>query len=198
MGTRNLTVIVNNNEIKVAQYCQWDGYPSGQGKKIVDFILNKYKPEKFKKKLNKITWINDYELNNRWKSVGAKGDMVTFAIADKFKEKYYWLSRNCGADILECIQDDKFKVDKVSNNLDFANDSLFCEYSYVLNLDDETLEIYEGFNTDNLNNSNNFPYVEFKKDKDEKYSQVKLHSIFPFEVLDDLLMDHLEDHLSGE
>lgn len=30
----------------------------------------------------------------------------------------------------------------------FLSDSLFCEYAYILNLDDGTLEVYEGFNKD--------------------------------------------------
>src|SRR3546814_20563425 len=31
MGTRNLTCVVVDGAYKVAQYGQWDGYPSGQG-----------------------------------------------------------------------------------------------------------------------------------------------------------------------
>ena len=41
MGTRNLTCVFVNGEYKVAQYCQWDGYPSGQGLTILNFLLGK-------------------------------------------------------------------------------------------------------------------------------------------------------------
>ena len=38
MGTRNMTFVVESGEYRVAQYGQWDGYPSGQGLNIVDFM----------------------------------------------------------------------------------------------------------------------------------------------------------------
>lgn len=31
MGTRNPTAVVLDGEYKLAQYGQWDGFPSGQG-----------------------------------------------------------------------------------------------------------------------------------------------------------------------
>ena len=39
MGTRNLTCVVKNGEYKVAQYGQFDGYPSGVGCDILEELL---------------------------------------------------------------------------------------------------------------------------------------------------------------
>jgi hypothetical protein len=33
----------------------------------------------------------------------------------------------------------------------FPDDSLFCEWAYIINLDDETLEVYQGFQTEKHN-----------------------------------------------
>jgi hypothetical protein len=38
MGTRNLTIVIADKKIKVAQYGQWDGYIEGNGKQ--DNIIN--------------------------------------------------------------------------------------------------------------------------------------------------------------
>jgi hypothetical protein len=39
MGTRNLTVVISNNQTKVAQYGQWDGNPSGQGVNAITTLI---------------------------------------------------------------------------------------------------------------------------------------------------------------
>lgn len=38
MGTRNITRVISNGQLKVCQYCQWDGYPTGAGRDIIDFL----------------------------------------------------------------------------------------------------------------------------------------------------------------
>ena len=40
MGTRNLTVVVKDGTHKIAQYGQWDGYPSGVGADILTFLAD--------------------------------------------------------------------------------------------------------------------------------------------------------------
>lgn len=38
MGTRHLICVSHNDQCKVAQYGQWDGYPAGQGVNILAFL----------------------------------------------------------------------------------------------------------------------------------------------------------------
>ena len=48
MGTRNLTMVIQNQETKIAQYGQWDGFPDGQGITILTFLQDKSNVEKLK------------------------------------------------------------------------------------------------------------------------------------------------------
>lgn len=64
MGTRHLTLVQHNNEMKVAQYGQWDGYPKGQGKTVLEF-LHKANMDKFKKQLAKVRFTTNVEKDKK-------------------------------------------------------------------------------------------------------------------------------------
>ena len=189
MGTRHLTCVVIDKQFKVAQYGQWDGYPSGAGKIIVDFIKTKMKPETFRKKLQALKETTDAEVGRRWMSVGADGSgMVTMDVVEKFKAKFPHLNRDCGAGILKLIQNGKAK--EVQMQLDFAQDSLFCEWAYVVDMDKEVLEVYKGFNKKPVPKTNRF-YSEkplIKADgKPSEYNTIRLKKKYPFAELDNFL-----------
>ena len=40
MGTRHMIGVVSDGKYRVAQYGQWDGYPSGQGVGILEFLID--------------------------------------------------------------------------------------------------------------------------------------------------------------
>lgn len=62
------------------------------------------------------------------------------------KKDWYCLVRNLQGNFnkyRELVNDDK-KI-YMTNENNFIKDSLWCEYGYIINLDEETLEFYKGF-----------------------------------------------------
>ncbi len=169
MGTRHLICVVKNGEYKVAQYGQWDGYPSGQGISVLNF-LKTWNREQFEANLEKVSWLSEEESRQRWTECGADPDkeMVSLDIAGVHSEKYPENSRDTGAEILSIIQDHPVKV---VNSIDFANDSLWCEWAYVIDLDQNTFEVYTGFNHTPHEGER---FSNFNKSNSEEYHPIKL------------------------
>lgn len=123
MGTRNSTLVKLDGEIKVAQYGQWDGYPTGQGQTIQDF-LKTVDLLKFKGQVKQLREMTDEEIK-------------TVEADPNWTQNYPYLSRDAGAGVLQMIHDGEvlfLVLDK-----DFKDDTLFCEYWYELDLDKETI-----------------------------------------------------------
>lgn len=153
MGTRNLTVVVQGGKNVVAQYGQWDGYPSGQGNTALKFCrkLNRGKnKEKFLAGLKKIQWATDEDHKAALAKTGSKDGWLNTQQSEIYHRELPYVSRDFGADILDAILKSKDDVIKLRDSSSFASDSLFCEWTYVIDLDKVTLEVYRGFNTDPL------------------------------------------------
>lgn len=140
MGTRNLTIVKSKGKVKVAQYGQWDGYPTGQGNTIAEF-LKQADLKKFQKLVDKLGTYTDKEIEQAYADEGAiKGDrFVSMDIAKRVEGKHPALCRDFGAGILDLIY--RERVNRVVMSEDFEKDSLFCEYCYKIDLDNETVEI---------------------------------------------------------
>lgn len=150
MGTRHSILVQIDNEYKIAQYGQWDGYPGGQGLKVLAFChkmaSNPGFQLKFENNLRLTQQISLEELKEAWIDVGANpnSDFVDIKTSRAFSEKYPHLSRDCGANILDLVAEGKAR--KINRDENFVYDSLFCEWAYVIDLDKNTLEVYSGFN----------------------------------------------------
>lgn len=182
MGTRNVTIIKVDNEIKVALYCQWDGYPTGQGIGICEFIKEELNLRKLKPRVRKSKFATGEEVSEKWKSVGADDSgFVTMDISKKFEEKFPELHRDTGSGILKLLQNSEAGLSTM-NDLDYAQgkgDSFGCEYCYEIDLDKKTVGVYYGnyiknslaktlsFNTI----KNNDPRELMKKLEDEMYGE---------------------------
>jgi hypothetical protein len=151
MGTRHLIVVTSRNKVKVAQYGQFDGYPSGQGADILNFILSANLSE-FKNKVDALSFYTEKEIDSLDPETNTE------------------ISRNTSSQLLNLIYDGK--VRKVYNNEKFAADGLFCEYCYVLDLDTYKLEVYTGSKTD-LTPEDRFYYLMDFVEKDSEYKPVR-------------------------
>ena len=165
MGTRNLTMVISEGKTKVAQYGQWDGYPEGQGKTILQF-LKKCDLKLFKERLKKISFINKKEVDDLW------NETVTTEI---FKSKYPELYRDTGAEVLQLIYEGK--TNKLLNDSKFIRDSLWCEWVYVIDLDKNKFEVYTNFSKNQLIKKDRFYNVKFKKDSVYPIKIVKAYSL---------------------
>jgi hypothetical protein len=170
MGTRHLIAVQLDGLYRIAQYGQWDGYPDGQGADILNF-LEGLDRERFEAKLRAASFYTQTELeseSDRFKREGIN-----------WQRDYPWLSRDAGADILSHVLNQPAGI-KLKNSIDFAGDSLMCEWCYVIDLDANRLEVHKGFNKQPLEHHERF--ANSPLDHDE-YKQVRLVHWY---ALDDL------------
>jgi hypothetical protein len=135
MGTRGLTKVIYEGDIKVAQYGQWDHYPSGQGVAILSFLRGEGNLELLKNGIKNIKNISDETLDKYVNEFSDNDNgMMTMEQAESFKDKYPSLSRDTGGEILSVIANATTDVPLVLDP-EFENDDLFCEGVYTVDLD---------------------------------------------------------------
>lgn len=213
MGTRHLTAVILNDEYKVAQYGQWDGHLSGQGETIFEFLhkvyYGYYDYDQFKKNISKCTFITQKDIDKKYEELGVclNDGFITCDDSDKFKSEYPALNRDIGADILKFIYRDenvkiinKKETIELSSSLNFAADSLFCEFAYVVNLDTEELEIYTGFNREKeLTEDDRFYFLQDQiPERTEKYYPIVLFKTVKFKDITEKLLQELDEKLNEE
>lgn len=144
MGTRHVVTVILDGAVKVAQYGQWDGYPTYTGVKIQEF-LRAVNLNVFSDKIAKVSWYTKDEINAAWKDAGADDSgWVSMDVSNRLEKKHPELSRNTGVDVLWLIA--QGKVNKLSDQSDFTKDTVWCEYHYVIDLDNQAVAIYSSGN----------------------------------------------------
>lgn len=186
MGIRHLTIVVAEGDYKVAQYGQWDGYPSGQGKTVLRFIHDN-DMQAFKQKLANVQWITEEEHDAALRSVGAPDGMLDMDQHAEYVKRYPELTRDTGADILDLIMKSEELI-KLSNSIKFAADSLFCEWAWLINLDSNELEVYKGFNREPLPDGERFKGIDPDAERGE-YHEIKFVRTFTFDELKNISKD---------
>jgi hypothetical protein len=154
MGTRHLITIVKDGEFKLAQYGQWDGYPSGQGAIILKF-LGEGDVDALKRNVDKLYFAGEEDLQALYETFAGipRGqEWIDGEQSKKLKENLPTLHRDTGAEILNLIANgganrfyDVAEADiriPTVDMLSFAG-GWDCEWVYAVDLDSETFEVYE-------------------------------------------------------
>jgi hypothetical protein len=135
MGTRGLTKVIDSNGVtKVAQYGQWDHYPSGQGTVVLEILLSRYNAVKLLELgLDKCEFVSDAKRDLIYSGYSAKYADADFEDASNhFTSMLPSFSRDTGADILNVVIWSAGPVPLIDES-NFENDGLFCEGVYEIN-----------------------------------------------------------------
>ena len=117
MGTRNLTIVLKDNKHRIAQYCQWDGYPDGQG--LIE------------EELDDVMRLAHEDADEEWDE---ESEFITFDVSRSIKSLYPHLQRDHGALILDTIMNATDSI-SLKDGMAFAADDLFCEYIWIVDFD---------------------------------------------------------------
>lgn len=135
MGTRHLIQVIDSEgELRVAQYGQFDGYPSGMGVRTLFYAT--YHPKEIERGLKRVRWASEEELD----VIYAKYPQANYLGTEdneNLELLYPNLVRETSADVLMTIAYSVGEVLLVDNR-EFAENELYCEGIYTINYQTRT------------------------------------------------------------
>jgi len=137
MGTRGL-IGFRKNGIDKLTYNHFDSYPEYLGKKVLEFIVG-YR-EDLDSIFDNIILVNETDRPTKEQIEECK-EFTDLSVSTRSNEEWYCLLRKAQGNLRCYAQGLKYMID----NHDFILDSVFCEYAYIINLDNHELEFWVGF-----------------------------------------------------
>lgn len=139
MGTRGIMGIVVNGQ-EALQYNQFDMYPSGAGVSILAELRDLVQDPGVPAMRNLAATMilvdeNQHPSDEEREKLSAHADAAVSTGDD-----WYSTLRNLQGHLADTL-----KVGYITHNDTFPMDSLFCEWTYIVDLDAQTFEVYRGF-----------------------------------------------------
>lgn len=165
-------------------YNQSDSYPDGLGQDIVNF-LSKYKGNFIKliEKVRKLQPVGQEGSGNPTSeqiAVCAKHGVTNCDVDVRNADgtpSWYQLLRGAQGDLVKTL-----KVGMYEDSTYFLADSLFCEWAYVINLDEQVFEVYEGYQKQ-PHEKGRYANMELDRERQVQYYPVALVRTFPLSKL---------------
>jgi hypothetical protein len=189
MGTRGLYGFVINGETK-ATYNHWDSYPSGLGNEIKDFLSNN--PYEVIREVARKIRVVASDAEPTADDICKYGKYYDENVNGGSVKDYYALLRDLQGKLQSYIEDPE--LDIMIDNKDFIQDSLFCEWAYLINFDTGNLEIYQGFRKSPPFHNR---YSNGKSDG-QGYYPCEMIKVIPIESVRDFDMNSFEEGLNND
>ena len=141
MGTRGSYGFRTGEQDKLT-YNHFDSYPTGLGGIMVKFIKDNTN-EQLAEYAERMIMVNDGDTPTE-QQMAVCQTYFNDNVATGRQEDWYCLLREAQGHPDAYKNGLVYMIDGAS----FMNDSLFCEYAYVINMDTKMLEFYKGFNKD--------------------------------------------------
>jgi len=174
MGTRGTFGFRSNGKDKLG-YNQFDSYPSGRGVVVLEElkeILKTKGVDYLKQRVDAMRLVSDEEKPTA-EDIEKLKPYTDLGVSRQSTDDWYCLTRKSHGDIKLMLE-----AGYMGNSNEFINDSLFCEWGYIINLDDNVLEVYKGFQSEEHNLGR---YADNKPDRG--YYPCALIATFPFDNL---------------
>jgi len=195
MGTRGVYGFRKDGKDKLG-YSQYDSYPTGWPIEAINFI-KETSDEELKEIADRIILVtNDTPPTDEQVKECAK--FTDLNVSNQSTEDWYCLLRDAQGDF------SAYKtLSYMMDNADFIKDSLFCEFAYIINLDEGVFEIYQGFNK-KPGGKGRYAGEFIKRDySDDKYYGVVLFKAIPLDEVRkiekaDAFMEEISEEMCQE
>lgn len=142
MGTRGLTGFICDSKW-LATYNHWDSYPEGLGMQVLNFCKSIINWDDVKEQVRGVDLVKEGSKPTRNQKKMYE-DYSNTGVSEGSLNDWYCLLRELqGVGILKAIADNR--VWHMIDSHNFIQDSLFCEWAYIIDLDEMKLRVYKGF-----------------------------------------------------
>ncbi len=144
MSTRGMIGFVVG-DAEVMTYNHSDSYPDWLGVRILEFCAKTTDWDQVREQANRIVLVSEDTppTAQQVKELIAEG-VVNLSVSEQSTEDWYCLMREAQGSLKAYLELGLMP----EGGSDFALNSLFCEWAYVVNLDTNMLEVYRGFQTE--------------------------------------------------
>lgn len=201
MSTRGAVGFVANGKWYVT-YNHGDSYPQELGMTVLEFCKTIEDWDAVKTNVEKVTLVDEHKSTPTPEQIEMyEGYSITHSIygirvANGVLEDWY--------NLLHELQNGRILYEIAVGNVEhmidshmFLADSLFCEWAYIIDLDDYTLKVYKGFNEEMCPDTPLPPDIDPKIDDNERWKDGNGSGYYPVKMLYAYNLDHLPEFMLG-